>query len=210
MSRDRRILGFDARLAVDDHVRPPWSLESRDTFLLRPQIEVPFSVDPNIWPTCFLYHFEIRRLAGTRADSLIDADPDCQGSLWLNPARMRQRLAERRTHAVLVAIELLAPENTTVQEYPSPLIYSQPDPAEVPAGSVFLGYDVADAGFLSGLSNCGYSVEERETLRPYWASRVNDFGLLQTEQDAFAFRDLSDRRVPEHAPFWVYGLYRLE
>jgi len=209
MSQDRRILGFDARLAVDDHVRPPWSLESRDTFLLRPQIEVPFSVDPNIWPTCFLYHFEMRRLAGSRADSLIDADSDCQGSLWLNLPRMRQRLAERRRHAVPVAIELLAPENTTVNEYPSPLIYSKPDPADLPAGSAFLGYDIADAGFLSGLSNWIQCGGTRNTAA-HWASRVNDFGLLQTEQDAFAFRDLSDARVLEHAPFWVYRLYRLE
>jgi hypothetical protein len=39
--------------------------------------------------------------------------------------------------------------------------------------------------------------------------RINDFGLLQTQEDAVAFMEISNLRVPEHAPFWVYGLYRV-
>lgn len=71
--------------------------------------------------------------------------------------------------------------------------------------SALLGFDVADAGFWSGLSNCGYTTEELARLRPEWSKRINDFGLLQSGGDALTFREVSDRRVPEHAPFWVYS-----
>jgi hypothetical protein len=68
---------------------------------------------------------------------------------------------------------------------------------------------VADSGFWSGLSNCGYSEEDRARLRPEWQSKINDFGLLKSEQDAIIFKEMTDARVPEHAPFWVYKLSRL-
>ena len=74
---------------------------------------------------------------------------------------------------------------------------------------MLLGYDVADVGFWSGLSNCGYT-EEAATLRPEWRNRINQYGLLQNHKDAFEFMEISNRRVPEHSPFWVYGLRRVD
>jgi hypothetical protein len=107
-------------------------------------------------------------------------------------------------------VELLAPQNTTANEFPSSLIsFPKLEPDRIPEDSVMLGYDVADAGFWSGLSNCGYTQSELERLRPEWSMRINDFGLLRSESDALAFKNISDQRVPEHAPFWVYRLHRL-
>jgi hypothetical protein len=71
----------------------------------------------------------------------------------------------------------------------------------------FLGYDIADAGDISGLSNCGYEGGELASLRPTWAPRLNDHGLLSDLSDAISFRSASDKRVPEHAPFQVYGIW---
>jgi hypothetical protein len=122
---------------------------------------------------------------------------------------MRRLLVENGRTAILIAVELLARENVTFAEFASPNIYSTTEPRSVPDGSICLGFDVADSGFWSGLSNCGYSEVERAELRPKWQGRINDFGLLKSEQDALEFRDLSDARVPEHAPFWVYKLSRL-
>jgi hypothetical protein len=122
---------------------------------------------------------------------------------------MRQSLAENGGAGILIAVELLVPHNATVSEFQSPLIYSTPEPLSVPEGSTCLGFDVADSGFWSGLSNCGYSEAERAELRPKWRDRINDFGLLKLEQDALEFRELSDVRVSEHAPFWVFRLSRL-
>ena len=122
---------------------------------------------------------------------------------------MRQRLAENQRTGILISVELLASGNETVDEYPSSLLYATPNPRRFPSGSILLGFDVADLGLWSGLSNCGYSEEERGSLRPEWQCRVNGFGLLISEQDATAFKETSDVRVPEHAPFWTYRLHRL-
>lgn len=201
-----QILGFDCRETDEERLRSPLPRDVRDVLLLRPEIESPLSVDPHIWPTYFLYHPEVWDLLGRQGARLVDVDPDCSGGLWLSLARMKRRLSEHAMPGVLLAVELFA---HTVAEFRSSLIYSRPDPPTLPAGSLLLGYDVADAGFWSGLSNCGYSKEEASALRPEWAKRMNDQGLLASLDDALAFRQISDGRVPEHAPFWVYGLHQV-
>jgi len=182
-----RLRGFDARENERDcAVRLP--AEYREKFLLRPDVECPLTVDTLIWPS----RFE-------------KAEPDWGGGLWLSLAEMREMLREQGGSAVLIAVELLAPAGI-VDRYPSPLIDSE----EVPSGSVCLGHDVADGWFTSGLCNCGHSAEELTSMRPQWGPRINEFGLLRDERDALALRELTDARVPEHAPFWVYRLSRIE
>jgi hypothetical protein len=73
-----------------------------------------------------------------------------------------------------------------------------------------LGFDVADGSMTSGLSNCGYSGAERASLARRWSQSLNDNHLFIRAEEAFAFRDLTNRRVVEHAPFFVYGLYVVE
>ena len=68
---------------------------------------------------------------------------------------------------------------------------------------------MADASWISGLANCGYTSAAIDKLAPVWASRLNPFGLLPTPEDADEFRTVSDARVPDHAPFWIYALWRL-
>jgi len=70
-------------------------------------------------------------------------------------------------------------------------------------------YDVADGG-ISGLSNCGYRDDDEALVpRAVWAPRLNEHGLFDDVEHAVAFRGLTDRRAPEHAPFAVYGLWRV-
>lgn len=73
----------------------------------------------------------------------------------------------------------------------------------------FLGYDVAD-GNTSGLSNCDYDEAEVTDLRRVWGPKLNDHGLFTEIPDALTFRTLADLRIPEHAPFWVFGLWMME
>jgi hypothetical protein len=70
----------------------------------------------------------------------------------------------------------------------------------------FLGFDVTDPG-ISGLSNCGYDDTERESLAAAWAHRLNRYHLFESLEAAFEFRTLTNARVPEHAPFFVIGLW---
>lgn len=202
-----RLLGFDAREDKEESLSTPVPEAVREQMFLRPEIEFVLSVDRHIWPSVFRYP----RPKGFPeiGASLLEVDSDCDGYLWLGLERMRQRVEEGHREAVLIAVELLAPADATVDDFPSPLIYSTPSPMGVPESSVVLGYDVADSGNWSGLSNCGYGIEERAALRSKWQGRLNDFGLLDAERDALEFRELADVRVPEHAPFWVYRHSRL-
>jgi hypothetical protein len=72
-----------------------------------------------------------------------------------------------------------------------------------------LGYDIADDVFLSGLSNCSYSDDEKALLRPTWSRRLNQFHLFDHADDASQFHRITETRVPEHAPFFVFGVYLL-
>jgi hypothetical protein len=189
-----RLVGFDANETELEGRKTPIPIDVREVMLLRPEIELPFSVDGHVWPSVW---------------GMNDQSQDNENGLWLNLARMRQSLKERRRAAILVAVELLVPSNIPSFGFPYSLIDSTPEPPTVPEGSVCLGFDVADAGFYSGLSNCGYSEAERAELRPKWKDKINDLGLLKSEQDAIEFRELSDVRVSEHAPFWVFRLSRL-
>ncbi len=73
-----------------------------------------------------------------------------------------------------------------------------------------LGYDVADDSRLSGLSNCGYLRDEIDDLREEWGPYLNLYHLFEDAERAWDFRSLTNWRVPEHAPFYVYGLYLVE
>jgi hypothetical protein len=201
-----RLVGFDANETELEGRKTPIPTHIRERFLLRPEIELPYSVDGHVWPSVW---------------TMNDQSQDNEHGVWRNLARMKQRLAETGRTAILVAVELLVPSNIPVGAellvpsnmpavgFPYPLIDLPPEPPAVPKGSVCLGFDVADAGFTSGLSDCGYSEAQLAELRPKWHDRINDFGLLKSEQDALEFKELSDLRVPEHAPFWVYRLSRL-
>ena len=72
----------------------------------------------------------------------------------------------------------------------------------------FLGYDVCDFGWISGLSNCGSASGEMQRLSRDWKDRLNEFGLFSSVADAREYCTITDRRVPEHAPFRVFVLHR--
>jgi hypothetical protein len=72
-----------------------------------------------------------------------------------------------------------------------------------------LGYDVCDSGYISGLSNCGCikedgTVEDREKQ---WGIHLNDYHLFNSIEKSFEFREFSNNRVKEHAPFFVTGIW---
>jgi hypothetical protein len=84
-----------------------------------------------------------------------------------------------------------------------------PRALRIEADATLLGYDVADEVMTSGLSNCGYSDEEKKLLRPIWAQQLNRFHLFDRSEGALQFKGITEARVPEHAPFFVFGIYLL-
>jgi hypothetical protein len=218
---NRWLLNFDVRVAKEQYVSRRWDRDSRAQYLLRPDIEWPLSVDRSVWPSVFFSkHFRDFR----DEDATIGIDPELEGTSgltsWQDLDRMRAHYDPHGALApggVFVAIELLSEKTAegplVSYELPGGIecaIWLDPTvPNRIPEGSTLLGYDVADAGRISGLSNCGYTEGEVEAMGPVWADRLNSFGLLSTLEDAVAFRQLCDQRIPEHAPFWVYTLWRL-
>jgi hypothetical protein len=175
-------IGFDLRSIASD---PSWTADRRARHLLRRDVPSVRSVDPQVW----------ERPPG------LPPSPEAEG-LWPElPDLLAAARALDQAGAVVVRITALGQDEGT--------------PGNLdPAGSAFerydlLGYDVADYYLLGGLTNCGYTPEEATSLAPAWAPRHNEWHLFGKPEDATADAAVTAQRVPEHAPFFGYGIYQL-
>ena len=80
---------------------------------------------------------------------------------------------------------------------------------KIPQDYNFVGYDIADPGMLSGIANLGYTKEEVQQLAPKWKKRFNQFGLFDNIEHAFEFKEVTENRAQEYAPFFVFSLYSM-
>lgn len=213
---EEKLLGFDVRelwLDPDDS----WDQQRRERFLLRVDAPKPLSTDTLVWPSVFdsgqaigFSDAERERLhvAGIPLPSWIGPN----AGLWSGLASMRHHLVERwarpRPHAIVAVCwfsERGFSDAGSVGQHDYPT-----EPAARSADWKLLGFDVADGSLVSGISNCGYDPAEAAVLRLQWSDHLNARHLFADLAPALAFRDLTDTRVLEHAPFFVYGLYLLE
>ena len=175
-------IGFDLRSTVADL---SWTAERRTRFLLRRDVKSVRSVDPLVWE---------------RPQGLPPA-PEAAG-LWPSlSGLLAAAQAPGHLDAVTVRITALEDDEQALE-------------TAGPVGPAFersdlLGYDVADYDLLGGLSNCGYTPEEAESLAPAWAPLLNEWHLFDDPEAATAFAAVTAQRVPEHAPFYAYGIYLL-
>jgi hypothetical protein len=163
---NRWLVEFDVRIANEQYVGRRWDKDSRGEFLLRPDIEWPVSVDELVWPSVFFSRIFIN--PALELYSAIEVDPEVDGAKWLDLERMRTYYDSHRPLApvgVFVGIELLSEKTAEGPSIPYELpggiqcgIWLDPTvPDRLPEGSTLLGYDVADASRISGLSNWGCS-----------------------------------------------------
>jgi hypothetical protein len=158
---------------------PTWTPRRRADYLLRRDVPAVRSVDPYVW---------------IRPPGL----PSPLGSLlWTDMAEL-SAAAGGLVRTATAAVELTAPARLAPERE-----------STSPHRRRLLGYDVADHGLLSGLSNCGYSAADAVALTARWAPQLNDWHLFDDPEAAAGFAAMTDQRVPEHAPFVVYGLYEL-
>lgn len=175
-------IGYDLRSIVPD---PSWTVDRRTSYLLRRDVPSVRSVDTWVW----------ERPPGLPR-------PPVPEGLWPNLSELFAA-AGAPDRAGVVAVRITA----FVEDEPAPEGLDPTGPAVERYD--FLGYDVADYGRLSGLTNCGYTPEEAASLAPVWAPRLNEWHLFDNPDDAEAYADVTDKRVPEHAPFYAYGIYQL-
>jgi hypothetical protein len=210
------LLGYDAResrVAADDL----WPFGRRERFLLAVDAVRPLSTDTAVWPSVFdhgqgigLADAERTRLGFAGLPPPPYTGPN--GGLWEDLAALRTCLREHLPElppCAIVAVSLVAYRKSGGAGGPGPYAI-RPLAGVHTAGWQLLGFDVADGSLLSGLSNCGYEPEEARSLRGEWARHLTEHHLFADAGRAAAFRELADLRVPEHAPFSVYGLYLVE
>jgi hypothetical protein len=203
MRSNELLLGFDARemwLDPQDY----WPDSRKKMYLLRYDVVRPLSIDTSVWRDVF------------------DADTSLQRPQWMGPilwdnlATLQEFMdtiwSERTLPYWIIAVTLQEDvcANEDLLEWDaraSNIVPSLRDPAWA-----LLGYDVCDKWLLSGLSNCGYGTNEAEMqiLRDTYASDLNEHHLFDAIEPATAFRMLSDERVQEHAPFFVFGIWLIK
>ena len=200
------LLGFDARERFLEW-RREWLPERRESMLYRLDIERPLSVDDLVW----------RRVYGLGGWPNEPAWTGPVQSNWQDLAQLRAFVDKGRTAGPAFSIELIA---TTVElsgtvaadlkAWEARLLPTLPAAPE--AGWSFRGYDVADAYLLSGLSNCGLDPRRDDVtaLRRRWSPELNRSHLFDRLSAATEFRRFADRRVVEHAPFFVFGIWSIE
>ena len=174
-------IGFDLRSTVSD---PSWTVDRRTRYLLRRDVASVRSVDPVVW---------------VRPPEL-PRGPQAEG-LWPDLSDLFAA-AHALDHANAVAVRI-----TAFAEDATPETVGTIGPAV--ERHVLLGYDVADWYLLGGLTNCGYKPAEAASLAPVWAPLLNKWHLFDNPEDATAFAAVTEERVPEHAPFFAYGIYQL-
>jgi hypothetical protein len=199
-------VGVDLRVHPDQ-LGAAWTLERRRQYLLRLDVPLPLSVDPMVWPSRFWQpHVPpgagIPRRLGTVAVPTGTPGYTALG-LWRDVDDLERF---RSDHALPIGRDWLVGVVAWPGDDPSRRTVDDLSPKL--DGWITLGFDVADSSFVSGLLNCGYAVDEREWLAATWGPRLNEHGLLASLDEASAFVELTDERVPEHAPFLVFELRR--
>lgn len=181
------------------------------SYLLRYDVGKLLSVDTIVWPSIFdtgqgagLYASERIKsgLSVTYANEWVGPNH----GLWENLTEMLDVLSSRAAGATcsfrIVAVTCF-PQPRPGPNWP-PYILGSFDPGNQWHA---LGYDVADSSQMSGLTGCGYTPKQAVDLAARWGERLNAHHLFADPNEADLFRRLTDRRVPEHRPFHVYGLW---
>ena len=201
---EQAVLGYDAREVRRSGYRLslPGS-EQAKTYLLRTDIVDVLSVDHMVWPSIF----------GEPGSGKL-VHPEWIGMntpFWDHLSELQVAAAAVKEPMQFIAATWHTNrgfDEEATGMFGRPYL-SEPHPEHLDGTWKFVGYDIADGSFISGLSNCGYRDEERDALATQWAPHLNGYHLLEDIERAFEFREITNARVKEHAPFFVFGLWLL-
>lgn len=199
------LLGFQLRVASKSEEQ--WNSDRRKLYLLREEVTLSLSVHRNVWPSC-----ENEKLLSSL---FIDYSADfCSAPNGLSVYNLKESSIvdkpSRYNDAFLIGITVVdEPINTARELKVNRDILDIPYSIEqlLRLGWICLGYDVADQWLTSGLMNCGYESKEKVLLVNRFAHLLNEFHLFNSVDVAIEFSVDCNERVPEHAPFIVYGIW---
>lgn len=233
---NRLLLGYDLLAAPTLIVWDDGSTGWKETTLLRPEVQWPISVDRLICPSIFQPEYPPKEFSvnestklvltrfpssgvATRAITHRRADwPESEINilgLWCDLGNMLKWLEEkpelREVVRLAVAIQVILQDSPDQDPIWDMVSASGTRPALALEAWARLGYDVANGDKNSALSGLGYTEDEEiSSARLRWGKHVNDWGLLDDLESAAAFKEFSDKRVAEHAPFYLYEILRID
>jgi hypothetical protein len=177
-----------------------WDEARRASYLFRQDVSRPFSTDTTVWPSVF-------GLDGESPPPERFGFQDAWDDLDKLQTRLRDMGSGPAQPCYVIAISVFGGGRPEQEMWDT--LVPVPTPAARSAEWSLLGFDVSDRWLLSGLSNCGFTPETEDVgeLRKRWAPRLNRHHLFTEFAAAAEFRGLSDERVKEHAPFYVFGLW---
>ncbi|MFN7926007.1 MAG: hypothetical protein U0Q16_38270 [Bryobacteraceae bacterium] len=211
---DEILLGFDAREMWLTAFRAERLAGGRPVdFLLRTDLDDVLSADRMVWPSLFTSVASLEpgpripqpQWIGPNVPFWEDFD-SLENAIWETDLMIPVPFwsVAATWHSDIGFDRELETEGKILGPHISPTVPEYRDPAWL-----FLGFDVTDGGFISGLSNCGYRESERGPMSAEWGPHLNRYHLFDDLSMAYRFRTLTNARVQEHAPFFVIGLWKV-
>ncbi|MBF0548856.1 MAG: hypothetical protein HQM08_30835 [Candidatus Riflebacteria bacterium] len=212
MSTFQELLGFDIRRPLYSWVENFWNKERREKYLINPQTPHPLSVDTCVWPSIFLqsdkeaiFPKPVTKISVETKDFRLN-----NLRLWSDIENMTsffKKFNDLGLHGKSVGFTVFSDTPFEEDDYFSAVLEPRLKFGDISKSWKLLGYDIADRYFLSGLSNCGFDDAEKKQLSFDWKPKLNEFGLFSDILDASCFKKLTNSRVAEHSPFFIYSLY---
>ncbi len=197
------ILGCHVRISTSK-LPSLWTTARRDLFLLKPSVGVPLSADKAVWPLTADFRIEPK----LRGVEMLES-PRVSNGLALSPVTgnvpvLARRLSKTSGHIVAFGIPQKSANRLC---YKHRIEFAVPSSAILEMGAHFVGFDVCDDWFMSGLMNCGLETNALLRLREQFGPLINQFGLFDRAGEANDLGVVLDRLVAEHAPFGPVGLF---
>lgn len=190
MKHSQILIGYSIRSLLEDK---SWTQNRRQFFLINPNTDLPKSASTVVWENI---------------DDFIEENSDY--SLFLNSYGFQNKKElldlssydKNQTDRVMVrtCVHYLHSVPTFVWALNMPSCQDDD-------GFYFIGYDIADGGMTSGLSNCGYTQDEMKYCQEKYLPFLNNHGLFDNFDIALDFMNYTNERVKDHAPFYIYSLY---
>lgn len=202
MSSNDLMLGFDAREMWLSPKEDQYE-DDRYSFFLRKNVIKQLSVSTTFWNSIFQIDETLPR-------------PQWIGpiqSLWDNLQILQTYLYQSEARPYWIIAVTLCSDLCEGEELETwKLRAANIRPAIPDKAWELLGYDVADEWLHSGLTNWGFDklTEDVEGIRKKYVPALNAYHLFDALETATEFRILSDERVREHAPFFVFGVWLIK
>jgi hypothetical protein len=209
------LVGFDARV-VSRSFESEWPRKRCDTYLFKEPGGVPLSADPSVLPTVFdsgSSSFVAGHVPDKSRWGGMDM-PDWIGissPLWSNLEELQDYVHAHTTpsrHVYFIALSKV--RTPSLPDLPTWPYLQEVAPKCINKRWSLLGYDVlGTSSLVSGLTNCSYTSAERAEAMTLWGRYINEHHLFRSIKRGVMCVEWTNRRIPEHAPFWLCGLYRV-